>query len=292
MRPRWVGLSLALIAGLALGAMLSPPPADAVAKEIIQLQQQVAILLQTQQAMQTQMTQSFTTLKTLLEQALDSTNRLNSTMGVLQKSIQDVQANTGARMDALSSQVQGLADGLEDLKARLGKLSDQVATTQSTVQSLDAKISAASGAQPPGTPGAAPSAAPAGPPPPADLLYSNALRDFMSGNYDLSQSEFQDYLRYYPNTDLASNAHFYLGEIAYQRGHYAEAVAEYDTVLTRFPNSFKRADARLKKAQALLRLNEREAAVRELRQLIRESPGSEQARKAQAQLRALGLRTR
>lgn len=292
MRLRWIGLGLAVSAGLVLGGLLSPPPADAVAKEIIQLQQQVAILLQTQQTMQTQMTQNFTTLRTLLEQALDASNRLSGAMGALQKTVQDAQANTGARIESLSSQLQGVTDSMEDLKARLGKLSDQLATTQSTVQSLDAKISAATAPSTAGPEGsnAAPPAS-SSPPPSADLLYTNALRDYMGANYDLAQREFQDYLRYYPNTDLASNAYFYLGEIAYARGHYADALNFYDTVLTRYPNSFKRADARLKKAQALLRLHERDAAIRELRQLIRESPGTEQARKAQAQLRSLGSRS-
>lgn len=310
--------------GLVLGAMLSPPPADAVAKEIIQLQQQVAELLQSQQSMQTAMTSNFATLKTLLEQNVDSQNRVSDAMGSLEKTIQTVQANSGARMDSLSSQVQGLSDSLEDVKARMGKLSGQLATAQSSLQSLDAKVSACTtgiqpqpqqtGAMPganstapgaptpnaPGAPGfpsspnenAAAPQMPATPPAPADLLYTNGLRDFTSANYDLASQEFQEYLHYYPNTDLASNAHFYLGEISYAQGRYPNAIAEYNQVLNNYPDSFKRADARLKKAYALLKLRENNPAIAELRLVIRQNPGTEQARKAEAELRQLGVKAR
>jgi tol-pal system protein YbgF len=294
----------ALVAGLVLGVLLSPPPADAVAKEIIQLQQQVAILLQNQQTMQTAMTQNFATLKTLLEQSVDSQNRLTSSMGGMQKTIQDLQANTGSKLDSMGGQVQALSDTLDDMKARIGKLSGQVATAQSTLQSLDAKVSAmapapqpaqGSGDVPGGAAGTQPAgggAPPAAAPPPADLLYTNGLRDFTGANYDLANQEFHQYLRYYPQTDLASNAHFYLGEISYAQGRYPDSIAEYDQVLNNYPNSFKRADARLKKAYALLKLHETKAAVTELRRVIHENPGTEQSRKAQARLRQLGVRTR
>src|SRR5439155_1684707 len=74
------------------------------------------------------------------------------------------------------------------------------------------------------------SAVPSGAPS-ADTLYSNGLRDITSGKYDLARSEFQDYLKYYGDTDLASNAQFYLGEIAYSQKNYDLAVAEYEKVL-------------------------------------------------------------
>ena len=58
--------------------------------------------------------------------------------------------------------------------------------------------------------------------PPPDVLYNNALRDYNGGNNDLATQEFNDYIKFYPNTDLAGNAHFYLAEIAYKAGDYPE----------------------------------------------------------------------
>ncbi len=284
MQKRWVFFSgAALLAGALIGNMFSPAPVGAVAKEIIQLQRDVALLLQAQRDLQRSVDEKHAVLKTLLEQQLDSTNRLSQNMVGLQKTVQDVQANTGARMDSMSTQVQALADNFEELKVRMGRLAQQVSDTQSVLQNLDARL--AGGAPVPVTDGSAPPAG--GPPPSADVLYSNALRDFTGGKYDLARQEFEEYLKYFPDNDLASNCRFYLGEINFRQGKYREAIADYDAVLDRYPRSFKHADARLKKAMALLEMGQRASALRELREVRRRHPGTEAAKQAEAKLREL-----
>jgi len=287
----------AVFAGAIGGSIIGPRPAEAVAREIIDLQRDVTALLQGQKDMSTQITQDHTVLKTLVEQASDNVGKLNATMGSVQKSVQDVQANSGARLDTMSTQVQGLSDNLEEIKSRLGKLNQQLVDLQSAVQSIDSKVSGSAPsstspntATPTGSGmGAAPSAgAGASPAPSADMLYSNGLRDITSGKYDLARQEFQDYLKYYSDTDLASNPQFYLGEIAYSQKRYQEAVSEYDKVLTVYPKSFKLAPARLKKGMALLELGQKTSGVRELREVVRRYPGTEEERRARARLKELG----
>jgi len=213
-------------------------------------------------------------------------------MGSLQKTMQDVQANSGARLDSMATQVQGLADNLEDVKARLSKLNQQLADMQSTMQSLDAKVSGGKpgpGAPAPGADSSTSGAAGGGAPPSADVLYSNGLRDITGGRYDLARQEFQDYLKYYPDTDLASNAQFYLGEIFFAQKQYREALGEYDKVLQNYPKSFKLAPARLKRGEALLELGQKAAAIREFREVARRYPGTEEERRARAKLKELGV---
>src|ERR1700742_4137603 len=253
MRLRNIAIfSAVLLAAAVAGSLVGPRPAQAVAREIVELQRDVTSLLQGQKDLSTQMTQDHTVMKTLVEQTGDQVGKLNGTISGLQKSVQDVQANSGARLDTMSTQVQGLSDNLEEIKSRLGKLNQQIVDLQSSVQSIDAKISGSQalpapsstsptpqgsasngfptstqpysqgsvspGAQGPG--GGSPGLNSSGPAPSADTLYPNGLRDITSGKYELARSEFQDYLRYYPNTDLASNAQFYLGEIAYSQKNY------------------------------------------------------------------------
>src|SRR5271157_6023972 len=299
----------ALFASALAGSLVGPRPALAVAREIIELQRDVTALLQGQKDLQTQMTQDHTVQKTLIEQSSDNVSKLNSTMSSLEKSVQDVQANSGARLDTMSTQVQGLSDNLEEIKSRLGKLNQQLVDLQNSVQNIDARISggaptpAPSTGAPSGTGGIMPtptgagsssqpmasSAAASGPPPSADTLYSNGLRDITSGKYDLARNEFQDYLRYYGDTDLASNAQFYLGEIAYSQHQYDVAVQEYDKVLSTYPKSFKLAPARLKKGMALLELGQKNPGVRELREVVKRYPGTEEERRARAKLKELGV---
>ncbi|MBI1749736.1 MAG: tol-pal system protein YbgF [Acidobacteria bacterium] len=278
MRKRYGSLTAVGVA-VAL-ALLAPAPAAAQKKEIIQLQADMERLMQTQRELQRTVDEKNAVLKTLVEQSLDAVNKLNTTLGVLQKSIQDVQANSGARIDTLTTQVQALADNLEEVKSRLGKLNQQMGEAQSVLQSLDAKIAGGAPAQPPG--GAAT------PPPSADALYSNALRDFTGGKYDLARQQFLDYLKFFPENDFASNAQFYLGEILYAQKQYPEAIAEYDKVLDNYPKSFKLGAARLKKGMALLEMGQKASALRELREVVRRHPATEEERRARAKLRELG----
>jgi tol-pal system protein YbgF len=244
------------------------------------------------------MTQDHTVQKTLIEQSSDSVNRLNSTMSSLQKSVQDVQANSGTRLDTMSTQVQGLSDNLEEIKSRLGKLNQQLVDLQNSVQNIDSRLaggqpsstpSGAGGAPGPGSASLAPSSGSSGPAPSADTLYSNGLRDLTSGKYDLAHSEFQDYLKYYGDTDLASNAQFWLGEIAYAQKNYDGAVQEYDKVINNYPRSFKLAPAHLKKGMALLELGQKNSGVKELREVVKRYPGTEEERRARAKLKDMGV---
>ena len=301
MRTRYIlFFSGAMLASAIAGSLIGPRPVLAVAREIIELQRDVTALLQGQKDLQTQMTQDHTVQKTLIEQSSDNVNKLNGTMASLQKSVQDVQANSGTRLDTMSTQVQGLSDNLEEIKSRLGKLNQQLVDLQNSVQSIDARLS---GGAPSLQPGASPApagpsgsaSAPAsrgadsGPAPSADTLYSNGLRDITSGKYDLARSEFQDYLHYYGDTDLASNAQFYLGEIAYSQKNYEVAVSEYDKVLNNYPKSFKLAPARLKKGMALIELGQKNAGVKELREVVKRYPGTEEERRARARLKDMGV---
>src|SRR3981189_2608143 len=307
MRIRHIAIfSAAVLAGALAGSLVGPRPAEAVARELIELQRDVTSLLQGQKDLSTQVTQDHTVIKTLVEQSSDNVNKLGATMSSLQKSVQDVQANSGARLDTMSTQVQGLSDNLEEIKSRLGKLNQQLVDLQNTVQSLDAKISGAAPAPATGTATPTSSLAPVRPPgvgspsppttsalpagaPSADTLYSNGLRDITSGKYDLANSEFQDYLKYYGDTDLASNAQFYLGEISYKQKKYGDAVAAYEKVLTNYPKSFKLAPARLRKGMALIELGQKNNAVREFREVVRRYPGTEEDRQARAKLKELGV---
>ena len=315
MRIRWVVFfGAAMLAGALGGSLFGPAPAGAVAREIIELQTGVTQLLQGQQNMQTEITQTAAVQRTLIEQSLDSVNKLNGSMSAVQKTTQDFSAASGARLDTMGTQVQGLSDNVSDLQARLGKLDQKLTDIQNTLQNVDSKLaSPAGGTAPPpiapppsggtstqggATPGGMPLAAPAGPgasavpaaapPASADVLYSNALRDINGKHYDLATQEFQDYLRYYGDTDLASNAQFYLGEIGFMQNQFQAALDNYNKVIENYPKSFKTASARMRKGFCLAELGQKASAVRELRAVVRLYPGTDEARRAAAKLKEMG----
>jgi tol-pal system protein YbgF len=317
MRKRWVVyLAAAMLAGALGGTLLGPAPVGAVAREIVELQQSINQLIQGQKDMQTTLAQNAAVDKTLMEQSMDTVNKLTGTMMALQKTVQDMQANSGARLDTMSTQIQGISDNLQETLARMGKLNQQLTDTQNAIQGIDAKLAgsappptaAAPGVAPgaaPGTPGAAqspnglppipgapPTSAgglPAGGAPSADLLYSNGLRDLNGKKYDLATQEFGDYLKYYSTTDLASNAQFYLGEIFFAQQQFDQAIDSYSKVINNYPKSFKLAPAHLKRALALISLGEKNSGVSELRLVVKSYPGTDEEKRAKAKLQEMGI---
>jgi tol-pal system protein YbgF len=259
---------------LALILTLGLSSAYGASKEIIQLQTQVD---QLQQQM-TQMTQSFNermgVMKNLVEKNTDVANNVNATLKDLQASINKQQQDRGTQVDQISGQIQALNDTMDELKVRLAKLSKQLEDMQSAQQSL-----AASQAQQQQQAQAMAQA------PPPDVLYNNALRDYNGGKADLSTQEFNDYVKFYPNTDLAGNAYFYLAELQFRAGNFPKAIEEYDLVLQNFPSGNKAAAAQLKKGFALLELGKEEEGNQELRHVIQRYPKSNEATQARERLR-------
>src|SRR6266446_6118656 len=68
--------SATVLAGALAGSLVGPRPAEAVARELIELQRDVTSLLQGQKDLSTQVTQDNTVMKTLIGQSGDNVNRL------------------------------------------------------------------------------------------------------------------------------------------------------------------------------------------------------------------------
>jgi len=306
---------LSAAALVALMLSVSASPAFAVAREIIELQTQVQDLVNRVANIQQSMDQNMGALRALMTQDSDAVNKLAQATQAMQKILEQQNTGSSAKLDQVSGQIQSVNDTIDELRVRLEKTNQELANIEAQQQ----KQQQPAAVQPPApntAPGDAPSAAPApgaasapapaapqtaavagppappaaaGPPaPPADLLYNNALRDYNAARYELAFSQFQDYLRYYPNTDLAGNSQFYIADIEFRAGNFEAAVSDYDKVLERFPGGNKAAAAQLKKGYALLELGRKEAGVRELNSLIQRYPHSIEATQARERLRKLG----
>lgn len=262
--------------------LLAATPGFGVSKEMVQLQTQVQQLQDQMARMQQTFDERMGVMRSLIEQQTDTVNRVNGSMQNLQKSLTAQQADLGKANDQVSGQIQSLNDSLDELKARLVKVSNKLDQVAEAQQNMSAPPAGA----------AQPVAPPAAQAPPADMLYNNALRDFNGNKLDLATQEFSDYLKFYPTTELAGNAQFYLAEIEYRQSNYAAAVKDYDRVLEQYPGGNKTSAAQLKKGMALAQLGQKAAAVRELNSVVQRYPRSVEAATAREQLRKLGVTPR
>ncbi len=282
--------ALLAVAGAAL-------PAHAASKDMIQLQTQVQQLQDSLQQMQQSNAEKMGVLQHLVEQTADTVNKMSASMDSLSQTVKTQNDATAGKVEGVSGQVQALNDSVDELKARVASLNKALQDLQSQGQNMSAQQPQAA-APAGGTPAGGPSnsnqpaaAQPAAPQaPPVGDLYQSALRDYNSARYDVAGSEFSDVLRFYPQDDLAGNAQFYLGEIAYRQGNYQAAIKAYDATVEHYSGNPKIPAAQLRKGEALIALNQRDAGVRELRSLIQRYPQTPEAQQARSRLNAMGIR--
>jgi len=257
---------------------LAVAPVSGANKDMVQLQTQVQQLQEQMTAMQRSFDERMGVMKNLVETNTDAVNKVTTALTGLNATLAKQQGDSGGKMDQLSGQIQALNDTMDEIKVRLAKVTKQLEDMQAAQQSLAAQQA---------TQQAATQAAAAAPPP--DVLYNNGLRDYNGAKNDLATQEFSDYIKYYPNTDLAGNCYFYLGEIQFRQANYQQAAQSYDQVLQNFPSGNKAASAQLKKGFSLIELGKQDDGVSELRHVIQRYPHAPEALQARDRLHKLGV---
>jgi TolA-binding protein len=288
------------------------PFAFGASKEIMELQRDVALLQDQVRTLQSALDQKVAAVLTLTQQTLDSVNRTNTSVAVMQSGFNETMkqqqqslngpvANVGQKLDQMSEDFRAVRESVLDMNTRMGKLDAKIADLENLINTVRSPAAA-----PPPAVGTAPNDAnnsfggasgPAGATsaPPQGLqagtLYTTAYGDQLAGKYDIAFQEFSDYLKYFSKTDLAPNAQYYIADIYYRKADYSNALTAFDAVLEVFPENPKTADAHYMKGMCLMKLGKNDSAAREFRDVytryLNDHPDI--AAKAKAQLRDMGL---
>ena len=267
-------LALSLIPGLAFAQK----------RDLIDLQRDVAALQDQVRSLQQSDSENMGKIMGLLQQAIDTINKVNTNIALLDKSMASPVASVGTKVDSMAGELQAMRVSLDDVSSKLAKLQQGLIDLNNTV-----KVISAPPAPPAPAGGGAPGAATPPPGVTSESLYSNAMRDKDSGNYDIAQQEYMDYLKFYATSEMAPNAQYYVGEIYYTRKDYENALQAFDAVLERFSDNNKTLDAMYMKGRTLFQMGERTKAANEFRAVYARNPRSDLAAKAKAQLASMGL---
>ena len=279
---------------LAAVALVCSPLSFGASKEIIELQRDVALLQDKMDSLQRDLDTKLGELTVLVQQTQESTGKNSADIANIQSTVSNglgqqlaPVAGLNSKVDAMGDDVRSLKDALQELSARLERMDAKITDLKNQIQIVQNPPPA------PGTTSTTPTQPQGGAATPpagmsAEKTYTDAIRDMQGGNTDLAAQEFQQYLTYFPNTELAANAQYYVGEIAYNKGDYNGAIQAFDAMLERYPENRKTPDAHLMKGKALVKAGQRNKAVQEFRLLIANFPRTDDARQAQQQLRTLG----
>lgn len=124
-----------------------------------------------------------------------------------------------------------------------------------------------------------------------EAAYRHAFNLLKQSLYERAIKAFREFLVRYPGTEYAGNAQFWLAEAYYVNSRFGQALVEYSTLVQRYPESPKLAQATLKAAFCQHELGQVEAARRQLDEIIQQYPGTTAASLAQDRLAQIATET-
>jgi tol-pal system protein YbgF len=164
-------------------------------------------------------------------------------------------------VDNLTKQQEALSAQVKDLQARLGGSAQTPAVqpaaspapAEEGTQNLSAETSA---------------------------LYKKGFDLMTAGQYADARAAFAEFIAKYPQSDLADNAQYWIGECYYSQKDFKEAAGAFKAVSEHFPFGNKVPDALYKEALCERQLGDEDAAKGTLGKLQEQFPDSEAATKA------------
>ena len=117
--------------------------------------------------------------------------------------------------------------------------------------------------------------------------YSKAFGYLKEGRYSKAISEFEAFIKTYPESKFSDNAQYWLGEANYVSRNYKQALNEFQRLIAKFPDSTKISGARLKIGYTYFELKNWSAASESLQQVITLYPNTTVAKKANDRLQRM-----
>src|ERR1700728_2891099 len=192
------------------------------------------------------------------------------------------------RIDALETQMRQMRGEMEELQNTNDTLRKQqrdlYADLDRRLTALQAGAKAASGSGDGGSSGGGAAGGETG----GDQgAYTRAFDALKSTDYAGAITRFRDFLRTYPQSQLAGNAQYWLGEAYYVTHDYDNAAAAFRAVGEQYPQSAKVADALVKLGLTQIDQKKPADARATLKQVLQRFPGTDAARLAASRLQNL-----
>lgn len=117
--------------------------------------------------------------------------------------------------------------------------------------------------------------------------YEDALAIFRKGEFGAASTAFNDFIKRNPKSGYVVPSLFWLGNAQYANRSYANAITNFNTLLSKAPNHMRGADAMLSVANCQLELKDIKAAKKTLADVVKNYPHTEAAAAANERLAKL-----
>lgn len=105
--------------------------------------------------------------------------------------------------------------------------------------------------------------------------------------YEKAIPEFQAFLQKFPDSSFTPNAHYWLGQLLFNKQDWAGASAQFEILTSGYPDSTKRADALFKLGTVELKRSNLARARQLFEQVVAEYPDSTSRKLAESRLKSL-----
>jgi tol-pal system protein YbgF len=199
-----------------------------------------------------------------------------------------------ARDDSIRArQIQRLADSVTALnrrmvefraetRGRLSTIDEQLLRTQEMAGQSQSRVQEMRAVLEQARPAATDSGATPGP----NQLYQLGRDQFMRGSNSAARTAFQELLTSHPQSDVAGDAQFYVGETFSAEGNNRAADSVYAIVVAQYPNSQRAATALYKRGVIAQQAGRNADARRHFNAVVSRFPNSDEAALARDRLRA------
>ena len=110
--------------------------------------------------------------------------------------------------------------------------------------------------------------------------YLTARGMFDDGYYEMAASQFDNFLKKYPQSSLAGEVRFLRAESYFNLGQYPTAIKMYGDYLSRYPGGNLAAEALLRQGQSYYQNRQFTRAIRQIRKFLATYPGHKKAAEA------------
>jgi tol-pal system protein YbgF len=220
---------------------------------------------------------------------VNQVNDLQQQLSQLQGQIEELQHQNQQLQDSQKAQYADIDSRLSRLeKGGAAQAQPPAAPANATQASAPAPTAVAPVAGQQAASATAPTAATT---PTEQAAYDTAFKSLRAGDYVTASRGFRDFLTKYPDSPLAPNAYYWLGESYYVTMNYPVAIEAFQRLVKQYPQSDKVSDGLLKVGYCQIELKQQDAAIATLKQVSAKYPGTKAAGLAQERLRRLQRQT-
>jgi tol-pal system protein YbgF len=120
-------------------------------------------------------------------------------------------------------------------------------------------------------------------------LYKQAFDNFQKGAYKEAVAQFTEFIKKAPDSPLAQNAYYWLGESYMNMKAYEKAIVQFQEVVDKYPKSDKAARAMIRQAEGFAAIGDKKSSSTILKKVEELFPKTEEARLADRMLRGGAL---